>query len=53
MFVHFFALSHRTKDKSDCITTFGTFVSQIMVFGNIFTIKIVLKNKVYLGSFIL
>ena len=39
--------------KPDCIKTFDTFESQIMVFGNIFAIKIVLKNNFYLESFIL
>ena len=48
MSVHFIALSCRTKDKPDCIKTFDTFEFQIMVFGNIFAIKIVLKNNVYL-----
>ena len=40
MSVHFFALSRGTKDNPDCIKTFDTFESQIMVFGNIFAIKI-------------
>ena len=53
MSVHFFSLSRRTKDKPDCIKIFDTFESQIMVFRNIFAIKIVLKNNVYLESFIL
>ena len=44
MSVHFFALSRRTKDKHDWIKFFDTFESQIMVFVNIFAIKIVLKN---------
>ena len=39
MSVHFFALLRRTKDKPDCIKTFDTFGSQIMVFGNILAIK--------------
>ena len=47
MSVHFFALLRRTKDKPDCIKTFDTFESQIMVFGNISAIKIVLQNNVY------
>ena len=37
--MHFFALSHGTKDKPDCIKTLDTFEFQIMVFGNIFAIK--------------
>ena len=51
--MHFLASSRRTKGKPDCIKTFDTFESPIMVFGNIFVIKIVLKNNVYLESFIL
>ena len=47
--VHFFVLLRRTKDKPDCIKSFDT---QIMVFAIIFAIKIVLKNNVYLESFI-
>ena len=46
-------LSRRSKDKPDCIKPFDTFESQIMVFGNIFAIKIDLKNNVYLELFIL
>ena len=34
MTVRFFALLRRTDDKRDCIKTFDTFESQIMVFGN-------------------
>ena len=48
MSVHFFALSRGAKDKPDCIKTFHTFESQIMVFGNIFAIKITLiLNHLY------
>ena len=41
----FFALPRRTKNKPDCIKTFDTFESQIMVFGNIFAIKIFSRIK--------
>ena len=48
MSVHFFALSRGTKDKPDCIKTFHTFESQIVVFGNIFAIKITfILNHLY------
>ena len=43
-----FELLCRTNDESDCIKTFGTFESQITVFGNMFQTKIILTNNIYL-----
>ena len=50
MTVHFVVLFSRTNDGYDCIKTFNTFESHIMVFGNIFGINIVLINNIYYCS---
>ena len=50
MTVSVFELLRRTNDESDCIKSFE---SQITVFGNMFQLKYILINKVYLESFVI